>query len=85
MPKTPRLILAAALAGALAAGCTQSEQTAQAIYAPPASSPNAVVSGASTPDMVAPGHTYWPSRSGLNGDPDNPSGAPGPGITTGIR
>ena len=28
---------------ALAAGCAQPEQTAQAIYAPPASSPDAVV------------------------------------------
>jgi hypothetical protein len=35
--------------------------------------------------MVVPGNTSWPSRSGLNGDPDNPSGAPGPGITTGTR
>jgi hypothetical protein len=84
MFRTPRLILAG-LAGALAAGCTPPEQTAQTIYAPPASSPGAVVAGASTPDLVAPGRTNWPSRSGLNGDPDNPSGAPGPGIATGTR
>lgn len=81
MFRTP-LFLTAGLAGALAAGCTQTE-TAQAIYAPPASTPDAVVSGATTPDLVIPGRTSWPARSGLNGDPDNPSGAPGPGIATG--
>ena len=79
MSRTARLVLASTLVGILAAGCAEQRQTAQ-VYAPLASTPDAVVSGATTPDF--PNHHSSPTRSGLNGDIDNPSGAPGPGNST---
>lgn len=74
-------LLAVGLSGALAAGCSQQPQTAQAIYAPPASSPDGVLSGATTPGFA--GHEAQPTRSGINSNPGNPSGMPGPSISHG--
>lgn len=81
MPPKLSLVLALGLTAATVAACDRQAQTAN-----PAAPTYAPSSAAAAP-LVTPGASAYdnrlnkPVRSGLNNDPDNPSGAPGPGTT----
>ena len=81
MPRKLSLVLVLGLTAATLAACDRQAQTASPaapFYAPAPSS------AAAAPLVTPVGDAFdnrmnKPVRSGLNNDPDNPSGAPGPG------
>lgn len=86
MSRKLTLVPALGLALVVVAACDQQPSMGgpdAPVYAPAPTSPTAAP--LMTPSVAASGsRATWPIRSGLNSDPDNPSGAPGPNSTISI-